>query len=492
MLEHLRVDSIPDGYILKRYSRGANLIHSFNRNDTRTVAYDGSSVAYNHNEVMQLCFRLARAASKSDVETVVSKNGLIELIDKVEALGCSTAGSDDEEGGIPPFSNFEPDMEKIFKQTNKTNTQPEPRARVIHPPPMSKTKGSGTKARRSKDKAAAIQKQLLYDERFEPGQRICSVCGLKQRHNARNCPLLDDPPKIYDAAQAAIYGGKFAGAAPAAKKQTAAGIASAANKNSVATKANGDDGSEGKRKRGRRCGQCREFSKGHNALTCTKRAQKLEQLNAHKKSKQKKSEEEEDDENDEEEEEGDDEEEEEELEEDDEDDEEEEEDDEEEDGEEEEDDEEDEYDEVQVEEENQEAKQPKKSSRRKYGQEEAEEEPEISVKKMMKSSRSRKLYDKEEDEELLQEKHPATAAKKRSTRGKTAVDLAVRPTPRRSNRRGKPDEKEEENEEQAGKEQEKVQVTEAATSAKKRSKGKTTVDQAATPTSRRSSRLAMI
>ena len=111
---------------------------------------------------------------------------------------------------------------------------------------------------------------------------------------------------------------------------------------------------------------------------------------------------------------------------------------------------------------------------------------------MMKSSRSRKLYDKEEDEELLQEKHPATAAKKRSTRGKTAVDLAVRPTPRRSNRRGKPDEKEEENEEQAGKEQEKVQVTEAATSAKKRIKGKTTVDQAATPTSRRSSRLAMI
>ena len=294
----MRVDSIPDGYTLKRYSRGANLVHTFDWNDTRTVAYDGSSVAYNHNEVIQLCFRLARAASKSDVQTTVSKNGLIELIEKVEALGCSTAGSDDEEGDIPPFSNFEPDMEKILKQRNKTNTQPEPRATVIQPPPMSKTKGSGTKAG-SKAKAAAIQKQLLYDERFQPGQRICSVCGLKQRHNARNCPLLDDPPKSDEAEQAAVSGGKSAGEAPAAKKQTAAGKAPlAANKIFVAAKANGDNVSEGNRKRGRRCGVCREFSKGHNALTCTLRTHKLDKLNAHKKSKQKKYEEEEDDEND--------------------------------------------------------------------------------------------------------------------------------------------------------------------------------------------------
>ena len=245
ILEHLRVDSIPDEYILNRYSRGANLKPTFERADFRTVPYYGSSIAYNHNEVLQFCFRLARAASKSDEQLVRTKVGLKELIDQVEAMGCSTAGTDSEEGDIPPFSNLEPTVDKIFKQTERTKHLSEQNSREILPPPMSKTKGSGSKSG-SKGKTHATHDKNLYDERFEPGERKCGVCGLKQKHNARNCPQLDDKPNVGPAA--------------------------------AMGNADGENSTKGKRKRGRICGVCRQFATGHNALSCPQREDKLQHL----------------------------------------------------------------------------------------------------------------------------------------------------------------------------------------------------------------------
>ena len=75
--------------------------HTFNRADYKTVAYDGSQIAYKHNEILQLAFRLVRSSSKSDEQRTRAKVGLLELIDQVEAMGCSIAGSDEEEDEIP-------------------------------------------------------------------------------------------------------------------------------------------------------------------------------------------------------------------------------------------------------------------------------------------------------------------------------------------------------------------------------------------------------
>ena len=119
---------------------------TFERADFRTVAYDGSSIAYNHNDVLPLCFRLARAASKSDEQLLRTKVGLKELIDQVEAMRCPTAGTDSEEGDIPPFSNLEPTIDKIFKQTEKTKHLSEQNSREILPPLCRRQKEVGAKA----------------------------------------------------------------------------------------------------------------------------------------------------------------------------------------------------------------------------------------------------------------------------------------------------------------------------------------------------------
>ena len=186
MLEHLRADYIPEEYILNRYSKGETMRHTFNMADYKTVAYVVSQIAYKHNKILQLAFRLVRSSSKSDEQRTRAKVGLLELIDQVEAMDCSTAGSDEEEDEIPDFSQFEPNLQNLF--TNNEQSEAQLDSRNIHPPPISKTKGSGSQA---KGKVGAQpQPSGKDDAKLAPGIRNCGRCGKFQRHNSRSCPLL--------------------------------------------------------------------------------------------------------------------------------------------------------------------------------------------------------------------------------------------------------------------------------------------------------------
>ena len=66
MLEHLRVKSVPDTYILKRYSQKAKTRETFDRRDYKTDAYDGTSFLYQQNELLQVAMKIVRTVSNLD------------------------------------------------------------------------------------------------------------------------------------------------------------------------------------------------------------------------------------------------------------------------------------------------------------------------------------------------------------------------------------------------------------------------------------------
>lgn len=249
MLEHLRVQRVPNEYILKRYTKKAKTRETFDRRDYKTVSFDGTSFLYQQNEVLQLSMKVARTSTKSEEQRAFAKQSLLELIEKLEAMGCSTP--DDDEGGntCPDIKKLEPDMTQFsngnpVKGQDKQSTEPETAVRVYKAPPKSKTKGSGKQAKKTADyktvgpgKKKKKEKQELiavFDEdaildEEEEGVRKCGICGEYKKHNARTCPKRPELAGVDDTAAL--------------------------------------EGRVGKKKRKRICQGCNMLS-DHNVLTC--------------------------------------------------------------------------------------------------------------------------------------------------------------------------------------------------------------------------------
>ena len=88
------MDRVPSEYILNRYCKDAHTKATFDRTDYLTMATDGSSFLYKHNECLQLAYKLLRVCSKSEERLEIAKYGLNELIEKAEAVDSTTAGYD--------------------------------------------------------------------------------------------------------------------------------------------------------------------------------------------------------------------------------------------------------------------------------------------------------------------------------------------------------------------------------------------------------------
>nr|XP_051211067.1 protein FAR1-RELATED SEQUENCE 6-like [Lolium perenne] len=73
LLDHLRVDSIPLSYILRRYTNGARHRGTFDRRDYKTQASDGTSYLYQQNEVLQLAMKVVRKATCSEEQQARAK-----------------------------------------------------------------------------------------------------------------------------------------------------------------------------------------------------------------------------------------------------------------------------------------------------------------------------------------------------------------------------------------------------------------------------------
>ena len=198
MLEHLRVDSVPLEYILRRYTKGARQKGTFDRRDFKTQFSDGTSFLYEQNETLQLAMKVARAATRSEEQTARAQVGLEELLQQLDAMNSSTPAGDDAQpdNPCPNINQYEPDRSQ-FSTTHGNDEQPsyqvDPKYRNMLPPLKSKTKGSGKQKGASKPAGAMKKKKkgkVEYDDEGNPvfGLRKCSVCNKKAGHNARSCP----------------------------------------------------------------------------------------------------------------------------------------------------------------------------------------------------------------------------------------------------------------------------------------------------------------
>lgn len=120
MLEHLRVKSVPDIYILKRYTTRAKARETFDRRDYKTESFDGSSFLHQQNELLQIALKIVRIGGKSDDQHVTAKAGLLEVLNRVEAVGSSTTADDDDGDACTPpdINQFEPDLSTEMPRTS--------------------------------------------------------------------------------------------------------------------------------------------------------------------------------------------------------------------------------------------------------------------------------------------------------------------------------------------------------------------------------------
>nr|XP_051197059.1 protein FAR1-RELATED SEQUENCE 1-like [Lolium perenne] len=160
LLDHLRVDSIPVSYILRRYTNGARHRGTFDRRDYKTQASDGTSYLYQQNEVLQLAMKVVRKATCSEEQRARAKVGLQSLYDELDAMGSSTPDNDEDGSGqCPDIDEHIPIV--LTKQDNQLdndgNSMPQ---RVILPPPKSKTKGSRNKEPGGSKPPGAMKKKV--------------------------------------------------------------------------------------------------------------------------------------------------------------------------------------------------------------------------------------------------------------------------------------------------------------------------------------------
>jgi hypothetical protein len=254
MLEHLRVERVPNEYILKRYTKKAQTKGSFDRKDYKTVSFDGTSFLYQHNEVFQLAMQVVRAATNSDEQRARAKTGLQELFEQMQAMGSSSPADDNQAKNVPDFETFEPDLTQFSMDmpNNGTTDDSGTKPRVILPPPVSKTKGSGKQTKlntnykpagptkkniKKEEENKTKEEELHHDNESKVSERkiTCSICFEKKGHNSRSCPRREE------------------------LQNKATGTATA----TVETGATGDG-----KKRKRLCQGCNQLVRGHNVLSC--------------------------------------------------------------------------------------------------------------------------------------------------------------------------------------------------------------------------------
>src|SRR6187401_3006347 len=86
MLDQLRVDKIPEEYILKRYTRNASQNPTFDRRDYEQTAPDGSSMFCRRRLLAETTMDLANRGVKSDRGYNRALAGMRKLIQEVNVI----------------------------------------------------------------------------------------------------------------------------------------------------------------------------------------------------------------------------------------------------------------------------------------------------------------------------------------------------------------------------------------------------------------------
>ena len=145
VFDHLRLDKIPERYILQRYSKNAVTDPNFNRRDHRATDADGTSIEYRrtilYNEAMKTVskgcsshemFELALASLRG-VNSRMDSDGLV-----TNSSSPASATEENHQGSSPSDEFPEPTHE--FPEAESTNPYAD-----IQPPLVARTKGCGKK-----------------------------------------------------------------------------------------------------------------------------------------------------------------------------------------------------------------------------------------------------------------------------------------------------------------------------------------------------------
>src|SRR6187399_953607 len=187
MLDQLRVDKIPEEYILKRYTRNARQNPTFDRRDYEQTAPDGSSMFCRRRLLAETAMDLANRGVKSDRGYNRALAGMRKLIQEVNVIN-----EEEEAEKIMDARGEEQGKEHEHAADGAVHNMDD----TILPPPVSNTKGRKKESKSANKKAAANEKSPTKNSRPEPeldsegrplGVRMCKSCNKIAGHNSRTC-----------------------------------------------------------------------------------------------------------------------------------------------------------------------------------------------------------------------------------------------------------------------------------------------------------------
>ena len=240
MMQTIKAASVPEKYILRRYTKRPNIQPTFDRNDLRTVASNKASQYCIESSLLTLNMRVHRKSLRSQEQMARSRVVMDKLEQELDAMHSAENGgvADNEAieqdiatmlsemnhmGAIDPFENEEeeqqqPELAHVHTQEhrqthmrdheldgavgerhdNSTSYQQQ-QERVIKPPIFSNTKGRKSKTQAAKAVKAAAKKPPRPIKRVEFGPdgkplgiRACRFCNIVSNHNYRTCQLCTD------------------------------------------------------------------------------------------------------------------------------------------------------------------------------------------------------------------------------------------------------------------------------------------------------------
>ena len=187
MLDQLRVDKVPEEYILKRYTRNARQNATFDRRDYKQTAPDGSSMFCRRRLLVETSMDLSNRGVKTDRGFNRALCGMRALIEEVNVI------NEEEEVENNKNNRSEDNGDEHKHETDgATLTVDE----TILPPPVSNTKGRKKESKSANKKAATSD--IISEKKTKPepeldsegrplGVRMCKSCNKIAGQNSRTC-----------------------------------------------------------------------------------------------------------------------------------------------------------------------------------------------------------------------------------------------------------------------------------------------------------------
>src|ERR1041385_7150014 len=186
MLDQVRVEKIPEEYILKRYTRNARQNATFDRRDYKKTAPDGSSMFCRRRLLVETSSDLSNRGVKSDSGFNRALYGMRALIEEVDVLNEEEVENNKNERSDEKEDEHKHDVDGAAPTVEET----------ILPPPVSNTKGRKKENKSANKKAAAKDVGSEKKNKPEPeldsegrplGVRMCKSCEKIVGHNSRTC-----------------------------------------------------------------------------------------------------------------------------------------------------------------------------------------------------------------------------------------------------------------------------------------------------------------